>query len=601
MQAVILAAGMGRRLKELTKDQAKCMVKVNGISMIERMLRQIDTYRLERIVIVVGHCGSQLRDFISSLSIRTPIEFVENPIYDTTNNIYSLYLAKDYLMKDDTILLESDLIFESELLEQLISDPYPNLALVAPFESWMDGTVVIIDRENHITDFLTRKDFKFEDIKKYYKTVNLYKFSAEFSSTHYVPFLEAYSKALGNNEYYEQVLKVISLLDDHGLKALPLKEGFWYEIDDEQDLDIAESIFTDSQSRFEKLTKRYGGYWRYPGLLDFCYLVNPYFPNERLMGEIKANFEQLITSYPSGLDINNLLAAKSLGLKQESVLVGNGAAEIIRSLMEYVNGKIGILYPSFEEYANCSELIEPYYIEAPDYDYTARDIMGFYEDKEIQALVLVNPDNPSGNYIPHAGIREICEYCRQRNILFIIDESFLDFSDEPDATMLEQELLDQYQNVVVIKSISKSYGVPGLRLGVLASGNQQLLEQIRRRIPIWNINSFGEYFLQIFEKYQKDYQYALRLFREERDRMYEDLKSIRQLRVIPTQANYFICEIMDGGSSIQIAELLLNRYNILVKDLSQKKGMAGRNYIRIAVKTRAENMRLAEAFKHILR
>lgn len=601
MQAVILAAGMGRRLKELTKNQAKCMVKVNGISMIERMLRQIDDYRLERIIIVAGHCGSQLRDFISMLSIRTPVEFVDNPIYDTTNNIYSLYLAKDYLMKDDTILLESDLIFERELLEQLLNDPYPNIALVAPFESWMDGTVVIVDQENNITDFLNRKDFKFEDIKKYYKTVNLYKFSAEFSSTHYVPFLEAYSKALGNNEYYEQVLKVISLLDDHGLKALPLKSGFWYEIDDEQDLDIAESIFTDSQSRFEKLTKRYGGYWRYPGLLDFCYLVNPYFPNERLMGEIKANFEELVTSYPSGLEINNLLAAKSLGLKKESVLTGNGASELIRSLMECVSGKTGILHPSFEEYANRSEWTEPYYVKSPDYIYTAQDIIRFYEDKEIQALVLVNPDNPSGNYIPHERVLEICEFCRQRDVLFIIDESFLDFSDEPEATMLKQELLDQYQNVVVIKSISKSYGVPGLRLGILAGGNQQLLERIRKQLPIWNINSLGEYFLQIFEKYQKEYQHALELFRKERAEMYEELKSIRQLRVIPSQANYFICEIMDGGSSIQIAELLLNRYNILVKDLSLKKGMEGRNYIRAAVKTKAENMRLAEALKHILR
>ena len=173
--------------------------------------------------------------------------------------------------------------------------------------------------------FLTRKDFRFEDIHSYYKTVNIYKFSRNFSSTHYVPFLEAYSKALGNNEYYEQVLKVISLLDDHDLKATKLENGFWYEIDDEQDLDIAESIFTDSQSRLSRLSKRFGGYWRYPGLLDFCYLVNPYFPNSRFMGEIKASFEALATSYPSGLDINNLLAAKSLSLDRNQVLTGNGA------------------------------------------------------------------------------------------------------------------------------------------------------------------------------------------------------------------------------------------------------------------------------------
>ena len=601
MQAIILAAGIGRRLKEMTKEQAKCMVKVNGVSMIERMLRQLDSYMLNRIVIVIGHRGNSLKEFISRLQIHTPIQYVENSIYDTTNNIYSLYLAKDYLIMDDTILLESDLIFEREVLAQLIRDPYPNLALVAPFESWMDGTVAIVDQQYNITNFLTRKDFKFEDIKKYFKTINIYKFSAEFSATHYVPFLEAYSKALGNNEYYEQVLKVISLLEDHGLKACPLKEGFWYEIDDEQDLDIAESIFTDAQCRFDKLSKRYGGYWRYPELLDFCYLVNPYFPNERLMSEIKANFERLITSYPSGIEVHNLLMAKSLGLRKEQVLTGNGASELIQSLIETIKGRIGILYPSFEEYANRAELIEPYFVATRDFTYCAEELIDYYNDKDIQALVLVNPDNPSGNHIPHKDVLMLAGFCEERKILFILDESFVDFADESESSMLKQEILDHYHYLVVIKSISKSYGIPGLRLGVLASGNKSIINSLKSKLPIWNINSFGEYFLQIFEKYQKDYEQALILFRKERNQMCEDLKSIHQLRVFPSQANYLLCEITDGGSATQISELLLNRYNILIKDLSHKKGMEGRNYIRIAVKTRKENARLIDAMKHILK
>ncbi|MGL5437671.1 MAG: aminotransferase class I/II-fold pyridoxal phosphate-dependent enzyme [Lachnospiraceae bacterium] len=601
MQAIILAAGMGRRLKNLTSTQAKCMVKVNNVPMIERMLKQIEVCRLERIVLVVGHQSAGLKEFIGTLGIETPIEFVENPVYETTNNIYSLYLAKEHLMRDDTILLESDLIFEQELLQQLMSDPYPNLALVARFESWMDGTVVVMDEQRNITNFLTRKDFRFEDIKKYHKTINIYKFSKEFLTTHYVPFLEAYSKALGNNEYYEQVLKVISLLDDHGLKALELNEGFWYEIDDEQDLDIAESIFTDSQSRLEKLSRRYGGYWRYPSLLDFCYLVNPYFPNERLMGEIKANFEQLLISYPSGLEVNNLLAAKSLGLRPEQVLVGNGASELISVLMAGVDGKVGVLSPSFEEYRNRAAQVELFEVANRDFTYQAADLMNYYQDRDIQALVLVNPDNPSGNYIPKSDVELLTGFCRDKNALFILDESFVDFADEPGATMLEPELLETYQNLVVIKSISKSYGVPGLRLGLLASGNRKLLIRLRSQMPIWNINSFGEYFLQIFEKYEKDYRQALVRFREERRYMYEELKLIRQLRVIPSQANFMVCEILDGASAQQIAELLLNRYNILVKDLSKKDGMMHGNYIRIAVKTRTENNRLIEALKHILR
>ena len=111
MQAIILAAGMGKRLKKLTANNTKCMVKVNGISLIERMLHQLDGYGLSRIVIVIGYEGKKLVDYISTLYVQTELVFVDNPIYDRTNNIYSLSLAKDYLLQEDTLLLESDLIF----------------------------------------------------------------------------------------------------------------------------------------------------------------------------------------------------------------------------------------------------------------------------------------------------------------------------------------------------------------------------------------------------------------------------------------------------------------------------------------------------------
>jgi histidinol-phosphate/aromatic aminotransferase/cobyric acid decarboxylase-like protein/choline kinase len=602
MQAIILAAGMGRRLKKLTENQPKCMVQVNQVPLIERMLKQLDHYHLNRIILVTGHEGEQLRAFTASLSLSTPIIFIDNPVYQTTNNIYSLYLAKEHLLHDDTILLESDLIFEQEVLTQIIQNPYPNLALVAPFESWMDGTVVLLDEQDNITKFLTRKDFRFEDIHSYYKTVNIYKFSKSFSETHYVPFLEAYSKALGNNEYYEQVLKVISLLDDHDLKATRLENGFWYEIDDEQDLDIAESIFTDSQSRLSRISSRYGGFWRYPGLLDFCYLVNPYFPNSRLMGEIKASFEALCTNYPSGLEINNLLAAKSLGLNREHVLTGNGAAELIKPLIRFFERGVGIVRPSFEEYGNCARQPVPFTVSTPDFSYTVHDLMEFYKDKEIDALVLVNPENPTGNYIKKKDVVSLLEFCAERNTYLILDESFLDFSAaEEEPSLMNQETLDAYPNLVLIKSISKSYGVPGLRLGILACSDPSVTALVRKELPVWNINSLAEYFLQIFEKYQSDYEEALRRFKETRIHMYEELGTIRQLKLYPSEANFILCEIIDGCSASQISELLLNRYNILVKDLSNKSGMEGREFIRIAVRTKEDNNRLADALKHILR
>ena len=603
MQAIILAAGMGKRLKELTDDNTKCMVKVNGVTMIERMLKQLDKLNLSRIVLVVGYKAEELIEYISTLRVETPIVYVNNEIYSKTNNIYSLYLARSYLLEENSLLLESDLIFEDAVLDKIVKDPYPSLALVAKYESWMDGTVVTIDDENNIRNFLDKKHFKFEDIIGYYKTVNIYKFSREFSNTHYVPFLEAYSKALGNNEYYEQVLKVITLLDKPEIKASVLEDEQWYEIDDIQDLDIAESIFTTSvEDKLERFQGRYGGYWRYPSLIDFCYLVNPFYPCQKLLDEIKANFERLISEYPSGMRVNSLLVAKYFGLKQEHIVVGNGAAELIKSLMEMLPGKMGMILPTFEEYPNRKSSNEtiPFYVTNNNYFYTATDVMDFYADKDISSLLLVNPDNPSGNYINKLDVLALATWAKERGITFIVDESFVDFAIEENATLLDEQILDSFPTLIVLKSISKSFGVPGLRLGVLATCNAELISAIKKDVSIWNINSLGEFYLQIFEKYKGDYEVAMKRFKVVRQNYIEDLSSIKSIRVVPSQANYVMCEILDSCTSKELAELLLDEFDILIKDLSSKNGING-EYFRIAVKRPEENDKLINALRAVLK
>lgn len=599
MQAVILAAGMGRRLKELTQDNTKCMVKINGVTLIERMLRQIDRHNLSKIVIVVGYEGQKLIDYISTLkSINTPIVYVDNPIYDKTNNIYSLSLAQDYLCEEDTLLFESDLIFEDCVIDALLDDPRPSLALVDKYESWMDGTCVKLDEQDNITAFIPGKNFKYSEKDEYYKTVNIYKFSKNFSKNSYVPFLNAYIKALGENEYYEQVLRVITMLDNPEIKAKRLTGQLWYETDDIQDLDIASSMFNpDDDEKVSAVQKRFGGYWRYPKLLDFCYLVNPYFPPQRLMDEIKANFETLISQYPSGMGVNSLLAAKNFDVHQENIVVGNGAAELIKSFMEGQNGKIGFIRPTFEEYPNRydKENSVIFIPENPDFSYTADDIMSFFGDKEINTLVIINPDNPSGNYIPKADLLHLIDWTKEKGLKLVIDESFVDFADCEDSTIILQDILDTNKNLYVVKSISKSYGVPGVRLGVLASGDVETISQIKRDVAIWNINSFGEFYMQIAEKYKKDYAAALKLFRAERARFEAELKKLDGLRVVPSQANYFMVELTGKTSAKELTRKMLLIHNILIKDLASKVG--GKQYIRIAIRNTQDNDRLIEALK----
>lgn len=596
MQAIILAAGMGKRLKELTQDRTKCMVQVNGVALIDRMLHQIESRHLSRIVIVVGYEGEKLMKYIDTLGIRTPIVYVQNPIYDKTNNIYSL--AKDYLCQDDTLLFESDLIFEDAVIDQLLDDPRETLALVDKYESWMDGTCVKLGPDDSIASFVPSKNFRFEEAHEYYKTVNIYKFGRHFSRTHYVPFLEAYSKALGNNEYYEQVLRVIAMLDDPEIRAKRLSGQLWYEIDDIQDLDIASSMFAqDPDLRVSLMQGRYGGYWRYPQLLDFCYLVNPYFPPQRLIDEIQANFTSLLTQYPSGMRVNALLAAKNFAVHQQNILVGNGAAELIKALMARLEGVTGFIRPTFEEYPNRYQdrpnvCFTP---AGPDFRYTADDLMAFFGPQDIDNLVLINPDNPTGNYIPAPDVLRLADWAQGKGIRLILDESFADFADEADNTFIRQDLLDRYRRLYVVKSISKSYGVPGLRLGVLASGDQDLIAALKKDVAIWNINSFAEFYMQIEEKYKKDYARSLELIRAERARFRRELEKLPNLRVIPSQANYLMVELLGGLSARAITrELLVNRC-ILVKDLSPKLG--GQQYLRLAVRDTRDNDRLLEALR----
>jgi histidinol-phosphate/aromatic aminotransferase/cobyric acid decarboxylase-like protein/choline kinase len=620
MQAIILAAGMGRRLGELTKENTKCMVPVNGVRLIDRLLGQLSQLNLNRIIIVVGYKGKELRDYIDSAylspltSHHSPlkIEFAENPIYDKTNNIYSLSIVKDKLQEDDTLLIESDLIFSDRLFPMLLDNPYPNLALVAKYESWMDGTMVRLDEDQNIVNFVSKEAFDYADVNSYYKTVNIYKLSREFLQHQYVPFLDAYTKAVGNNEYYENVLRIISMLNSHNMKALPIGNERWYEIDDKQDLDIAEAIFADDQDVLRKYYGRFGGFWRFPQMLDFCYLVNPYFPSKRMKDELRSNFDTLLTEYPSGMKVNTLIASKCFGVSEPYIVPGNGAAELIKVLMESLSNlspltshhsplKIGFIRPTFEEYPNRYDKDSQvtFVPQNEDYRYTADDVMAFFGDKDIQTLMVINPDNPSGNFIPKVDVLRLAQWCEDKGIRLVVDESFVDFSiDYATNSLLSDEILETYPHMAVMKSISKSFGVPGLRLGILASADKALIAQMKKEVSIWNLNSFAEFFMQIYNKHEKDYQKACEKFVTERDSFERQLRTVPFLRVMPSQANYFLCEVLPPYTAKEIVIYMLRHHNILTRDCSLKPGLdPNKQYMRIAVRNHEDNTRLVKALK----
>ncbi|MDE7253404.1 MAG: aminotransferase class I/II-fold pyridoxal phosphate-dependent enzyme [Acetatifactor sp.] len=599
MQALILAAGMGKRLQKYTQNQTKCMIRIAGKTLLEHACDALKSAGIHKVILVVGYHGEELVEYARHNVADIEFEFVYNTIYDTTNNIYSLYLARDYLRRDDTVLLESDLIYEPTVIQQLVQNEQPNLAAVAKYEYWMDGTVCTLDASGNIVEFVEKKDFDYANVEQYYKTVNIYKFSKKFAAERYIPFLETYIHVYGSNQYYESVLRIIAHINKLDLVAFDIGDSKWYEIDDTKDYNIAGTMFQSEEQKLGSYESQFGGYWRFPKMYDYCYLINPYFPTGHLQEQLKYMFEALLTQYPSGMRVQRINAARIYEIDENCLLVGNGAAELINVLGRVYSGTIGVPVPAFNEYLRCFENSEkvPIVSERDNLALDKQQILDVLD--KIDMLVLVNPDNPSGSFLSKEDLLDIITECQRREKMCVVDESFVDFAD-PDVryTLLNQRILDQYNNLIVIKSISKSYGIPGVRLGVLATSNIELLEKIRSNLAIWNINSFAEYFLEVFPLHAQDYVRACDRLAEERVRFVECLGKFKFLKVYPSQANYLMCKV-EKISSRRLANLLLDRYNILIKDLSTKRGFDGRQYIRIAIKNKEENDFLLKALAEI--
>lgn len=591
MQALMLAAGMGSRLGKFTKNNTKCMLEVAGKKLIDRAIEAVLEAKINKFIIVVGYQGQNLIEYIKNNYSNSGInfEFINNIDYAKSNNIYSFYLAKKYLLQDDTILLESDLIFEKSLIKQMVNNKEKNLVAVAKYESWMDGTVVTCDLNDNITKFISKIDMNIKFLSDYYKTVNVYKFSKEFLTNMYLPFLEAYIKAYGLNSYYETVLKVVAHIESSSLKAFYMNNMPWYEIDDEQDLDIATILFSKDKEKYNNIISKFGGYWRYNKMLDFCYLVNPYFPPKTMVEKLQNEYPVLLTQYPSGLAMQQMNAGRIFNVDKNKLLVGNGAAELINALGIVLKGKVAVNLPTFNEYVRCFRDCQLISIDNSKNDY-AFDLSNLIKlIPEIDAMCIVNPDNPSGYMLSLEEIEQLCKEAQQYNTKIVIDESFIDFANpQRKYTLLNDQILDKYNNLIVIKSISKSYGVPALRLGVLASSDVNLLNQIKNYMQVWNINSFAEYFLQIYNLFSKSYNDACMKIYKERERFIQELSKIKTIKIYQSEANYIMIDLKTINS-YDFCVKMLNEYNILIKDLSTKNYFKNKNFIRIAIRNTEEN------------
>lgn len=361
------------------------------------------------------------------------------------------------------------------------------------------------------------------------------------------------------------------------------------------------------ESKDEQLLKqcysRYGGFWVYPDMLDYCYLVNPYFNRSKIIDEMQDHFRTLVSEYPAGMAVNSKLASECWNVRQDYIIPGNGAAELVKALMENLEGKVGIVRPTFEEYPNrlADEQVTTFVPQNDTFRYDADDLIAFFGQNHVETLLLINPDNPSGNFIPVEGIHKVAQWCEDNGIRFILDESFVDFSvGYEHNTFLHNAILERYPHMCVMKSISKSYGVPGLRLGILCSADTALIAKMKKQVNIWNINSFAEFFMQIYPKYREDYKRACDQFIQAREDFEAELKNIPYIKAMPSQANYFFLEVLPPYKPKELCAVLLRKYNILVSACLAKKGIEPNRYMRIAVRNHGDNAKFIQAMKELI-
>lgn len=595
MQVIILAAGKGTRLGKMTETTPKPLIPVNGIPVLIQNIKSLYLAGARKTIIVVGYKHHDITETLGSHYKEMKIDYVFNERFNSTNNIYSLWKCNKQLITDDSIILDGDVLFNPTLISNIIHSEINNLIGVSQMSSFMNGTSITVGKNGLMS--ISKKTFRSTN-QDQFKTINIYKFSKNFSKSIYVPKLEKRINENKTSGYYEDILSSHIINKYFKLYRVTSNEK-WVEIDTPADLMIASVIFNENKERYKEILSSYGGFWRIPGLLDFHYLTNPFFPPEQLLNEIKNSIGDLIINYPSGRHIEDLLASVVFECPKETVTVSNGASELIKSIIAVLNCKIGLFLPTFEEYANNVEKDKLNVIETESSNFriTYAQLKNLADQSDC--VILINPNNPTGLKLSRKILLQYLEYLLSRGKYLIVDESFADFAEE-NTSLATQNIIAKYNNLFIIKSMGKSHGIPGLRLGVLFSSNIDITDGVRQALPIWNINSIAEYYLEIFPRYRNIFKTSRLSVQKERSFLELQLSKCKNLKVYKSQANFIFCRINNDISADELSYRLFSEYNILIKDCSKKTGLNNNQYIRIAVKSRQENTLLLRSLRKLL-
>lgn len=599
-RALILAAGLGQRMRPLTTDLPKCLVEVNGVPILFRSLRVLASSGVTQAVIVVGHEAAQVRRRVGPRFAEIDITYVDAPSFDTTNNVRSLWDARRYC-DEDILLLEGDVVFDRDVVMRLLEQAGSSMA-VAPNHPNLSGTVVRHDDRGFVTAFILGADLDgCLDGDGAQKTVNIYLLREEALRTKILPELCRQVEGGNVQIYYETVLRDLvadGLLPD--LAAVDVSTSMWYELDDHRDLEMAEFMFLSRERQFERIQSLHGSYWRY-GIVDHSYLYNLHFPPPALLDDFRDELSDLITNYPVGQAELDRLVAQWTGADPANIVVGNGAAELIKVLGQHFIDKMTILVPSFNEYEN---VLRPEQLDrvAVDPVTLELDVDAFAESARragSNVAVLVTPNNPTALTVDRQAVLELARRLAAHGCRLIVDESFIEFSRGGRTASVEDDI-DNHPNLVIIKSMSKVFGIAGLRIGYLLTSDLSFAAAVRSHLPIWNLNGIAESFLRRVGRYRSEFEASCEVVRDTCQDLYRVLRELPGLAPLRPDANFVFCKITAPGlTSPALVRRLYVEHGILIKDCASKTMPEADRYLRIASRTEPENRRLVDALAQL--
>ena len=342
------------------------------------------------------------------------------------------------------------------------------------------------------------------------------------------------------------------------------------------------------------VASRYGGFWNYE-VKDFCYMTNRYFPPQGMFDSLGLRLRELVSSYPSTNWHISSLAAEPLGLTHKQVVVANGASELITAIASRFVEHLAVAVPTFDEFVNRAVVegkrVSPFQLDG-DFELDVPAFVRHVQDTHANAALVINPNSPSGKLVSRQDVLYLLESLRHLDLV-LVDESFLDFSSQGLSPSV-MDAIFEFPNLVILKSLSKAYGIPGLRLGYAVSGKEEVVAELRSAIPIWSINSLAQAFLEELAAYQSEFTQSCAQVRLATDALFAGLQTVPYLHPFTSEGNYVLSRVIGGSTGSELTARIFEECNILINDCGGKKGLTGQ-YVRMASRTKKENAELVEA------